>query len=65
MTPQRIIEGLRHRVASLRRSMLRLDPYRRYLAHHFSHHGDTPPLDRRAFYLRQQKRKWSGISRCC
>jgi uncharacterized short protein YbdD (DUF466 family) len=41
------------------------DSYARYLAHQRIHHPDQPALDRRAFYLRQQTRKWNGISRCC
>jgi uncharacterized short protein YbdD (DUF466 family) len=41
------------------------DTYDRYLAHHQQLHGSVPPLDRRAFYLREQQRKWNGIKRCC
>lgn len=41
------------------------DAYERYVAHHREAHGDAKPLDRRAFYLRQQQRKWSGVQRCC
>lgn len=41
------------------------DAYERYLAHHAAHHRDRAPLDRRAFYLNEQQRKWSGVSRCC
>ncbi|CAK0780074.1 DUF466 domain-containing protein [Gammaproteobacteria bacterium] len=39
--------------------------YERYLHHHATVHADTPPLDRRAFYLREQEHKWSGVRRCC
>lgn len=41
------------------------DAYERYLAHHRTAHADGAPLDRRAFYLREQQRKWTGVSRCC
>lgn len=41
------------------------DAYERYVAHHAQAHSDTAPLSRRAFYLRQQQHKWSGVQRCC
>jgi uncharacterized short protein YbdD (DUF466 family) len=41
------------------------DAYERYLAHHAAAHGRGAPLDRRAFYLREQQRKWGGVNRCC
>ena len=41
------------------------DTYERYLAHHQQTHGNAPALDRRAFYLHEQQRKWNGIKRCC
>ena len=41
------------------------DAYERYLEHHRREHPNTPALDRRAFYLREQQRKWSGVQRCC
>jgi uncharacterized short protein YbdD (DUF466 family) len=41
------------------------DAYERYLAHHQQAHCDVPALDRRAFYLREQQRKWNGVKRCC
>lgn len=48
------------------RALCRDDAYERYLRHHASAHSvATPPLNRREFYLREQQRKWSGISRCC
>lgn len=40
------------------------DAYEHYLDHHCQAH-DGPPLTRRAFYLREQQRKWSGVQRCC
>jgi len=41
------------------------DAYDRYREHHAQCHRDAPLLDRRAFYLEQQRRKWSGVQRCC
>lgn len=41
------------------------DAYERYLAHHAQEHGGTAPMSRRAFYLGEQQRKWTGVSRCC
>ncbi|HEY6643883.1 YbdD/YjiX family protein [Povalibacter sp.] len=39
--------------------------YEQYLQHHRGAHADQPPMSRRAFYLHQQQRKWSGVQRCC
>jgi uncharacterized short protein YbdD (DUF466 family) len=41
------------------------DAYERYLAHWQRAHGAGAPLDRRAFYLAEQRRKWDGVRRCC
>jgi uncharacterized short protein YbdD (DUF466 family) len=41
------------------------DAYERYLAHHHQQHANSPLLSRRAFWMQQQQRKWSGVSRCC
>ena len=41
------------------------DAYERYLDHHRSAHKNAEPLTRRAFYLREQQRKWNGVKRCC
>jgi uncharacterized short protein YbdD (DUF466 family) len=41
------------------------DAYERYLAHHHNCHPDNTPLDRRAFFLREQQRKWGKLNRCC
>jgi uncharacterized short protein YbdD (DUF466 family) len=40
------------------------DAYERYLTHHARMH-EGPPLSRKAFYEEREKRKWSGVSRCC
>ena len=47
------------------RTLTRDDAYERYLKHHSKAHAGTRPLDRRAFYLNEQQRKWTGVSRCC
>jgi len=41
------------------------DAYERYLQHHARAHAGDEPLDRKAFYLEQQRQKWSGVQRCC
>lgn len=41
------------------------DAYERYLAHHAREHPKETPLDRKAFYLERQQRKWGGVQRCC
>lgn len=51
------IDGLRHVTGD--------DAYERYLAHHRQYHSEQPILDRRAFYIAEQQRKWNGVKRCC
>jgi uncharacterized short protein YbdD (DUF466 family) len=41
------------------------DAYERYRAHQAARHADATPLSRRAFYEERERRKWSGVSRCC
>ena len=42
------------------------DAYERYVAHERAHHPDRQPMDRRAFYLAEQHRRFSsGPTRCC
>ncbi|MGH8176325.1 MAG: CstA-like transporter-associated (seleno)protein [Steroidobacter sp.] len=41
------------------------DAYERYLNHHGQAHVGSEPMSRRAFYLSEQQRKWTGVSRCC
>ena len=50
---------------SLVRQLATDDAYERYLDHHREAHADAPPLSRREFYLGEQQRKWTGVSRCC
>lgn len=47
------------------RALSRDSAYESYLEHHKTAHPDRPPLSRREFYLLEQQRKWSGVSRCC
>ncbi|MBI5626828.1 MAG: YbdD/YjiX family protein [Nitrosomonadales bacterium] len=41
------------------------DGYERYLAHHAAAHPGTRPLEREAWFARQQQQKWAGVKRCC
>ena len=41
------------------------DAYERYRAHQAGHPAGGPLLSRREFYDEAQRRKWSGVSRCC
>jgi uncharacterized short protein YbdD (DUF466 family) len=50
---------------SVIRSLSTDDAYDKYLTHHAKAHAGVPPLGRRAFYMRQQQAKWTGVSRCC
>ncbi len=59
---------MRHRLMRMWRLLRTVaddDAYDRYLAHHAERHRDEPLLDRRAFYLEQQRQKWNGVQRCC
>jgi uncharacterized short protein YbdD (DUF466 family) len=49
----------------LLRTLATDDAYEQYLAHHAQAHSGIAPLTRRAFYLGEQQRKWTGVSRCC
>lgn len=60
-----MIELLRN-VWSALRAVSGDDAYERYLAHWGQcHRAAGTPLDRRAFFAEQQRRKWNGVSRCC
>ena len=41
------------------------DAYERYLAHHTTAHAGEPPMSRKDYFTEMQRRKWSGVSRCC
>jgi uncharacterized short protein YbdD (DUF466 family) len=47
------------------RSLATDDAYDKYLAHHAEAHHGSPPMSRRAFYIKQQQCKWTGVTRCC
>jgi uncharacterized short protein YbdD (DUF466 family) len=46
-------------------ALTRDDAYEKYCEHHRACHADSAPLDRKAFYLAEQERKWNGVKRCC
>lgn len=50
---------------SLIRSLATDDAYDKYLSHHAAAHPGSPPMSRRAFYIKQQQSKWTGVTRCC
>lgn len=50
---------------SMIRSLATDDAYDKYLEHHARAHGGAPPMSRRAFYIKQQQSKWTGVTRCC
>lgn len=41
------------------------DAYERYLEHHLQRHPGEPVMGRARYYEESQRRKWSGVSRCC
>jgi uncharacterized short protein YbdD (DUF466 family) len=41
------------------------DAYERYLEHHAAHHAGEPVLTRKDYFSDRQRRKWTGVSRCC
>ena len=41
------------------------DAYERYRAHQLKRHPGCRLMERRAFCAEEQRRKWSGVSRCC
>ena len=50
---------------SMIRSLATDDAYDKYLEHHVHAHAGAPPMSRRAFYIKQQQSKWTGVTRCC
>jgi len=47
------------------RTLVGDDAYEKYCEHHACHHANEPALDRHAFYVKSQQKKWTGINRCC
>jgi uncharacterized short protein YbdD (DUF466 family) len=41
------------------------DAYERYRSHQALAHPGVPAMSRREFCADEQRRKWSGVSRCC
>jgi uncharacterized short protein YbdD (DUF466 family) len=41
------------------------DAYERYRAHQVLQHPGAPTMSRREFCADAERRKWSGVSRCC
>jgi uncharacterized short protein YbdD (DUF466 family) len=41
------------------------DAYERYRSHQALRHPGAQLMDRREFCADEQRRKWSGVSRCC
>ena len=41
------------------------DAFERYCAHEHACHPGVAPMERGEFYAHEQRRKWSGVSRCC
>jgi uncharacterized short protein YbdD (DUF466 family) len=41
------------------------DAFERYRAHHLAGACGATPMSRGEFYAHEQRRKWSGVSRCC
>ena len=41
------------------------DAYERYRAHHAATHAGEPLMSRREFCADAERRKWSGVNRCC
>ena len=54
------------RTWSIVRALSGDDAYERYVAHCRKHHPEAPTLDRRAFYLREQERRYrDSPGGCC
>jgi uncharacterized short protein YbdD (DUF466 family) len=64
-SPQRILRDRLRDLWGRLRQLSQDDAYERYVAHHAAQHAGSEPLSAREFYLREQQRKWSGVSRCC
>jgi uncharacterized short protein YbdD (DUF466 family) len=60
----RLLAGMRAAWRTLR-SACGDDAYERYRAHQAARHPGEAPLSAGAFYEETQRRKWSGVSRCC
>ncbi len=59
------VEGVLRSFWRTLRTLTGDDAYEKYCAHHRGQHADEPLLDQRAFYMKNQQKKWTGINRCC
>jgi uncharacterized short protein YbdD (DUF466 family) len=41
------------------------DAYERYVAHCAAHHAGEAPMSPKEYFAERQRRKWSGVTRCC
>jgi uncharacterized short protein YbdD (DUF466 family) len=60
----RLAARARHAWAWLRR-ISGDDAYERYLSHQRLRHPHATVMTRREFCADEERRKWSGVSRCC
>jgi uncharacterized short protein YbdD (DUF466 family) len=68
MRPTRCAARLLERLPALWRGLRALtgdDAYERYRSHAAARHPGEPVMTRRAFVADEQRRRWSGVSRCC
>ncbi len=61
---RRLSRGL-SRLWAFIRTLAGDDAYDQYRSHHAACPSGRPLMDRQAFYLERQQRKWSGVNRCC
>jgi uncharacterized short protein YbdD (DUF466 family) len=48
------------------RAVIGDDAYETYLRHRQANHPGEPRMDRKEFYLDEQRRRWGGgVQRCC
>lgn len=57
------MKALLHRFWNCLGHLIGNDSYERYLAHHRTHHPDTPPMTRSEYFRRRREEAWSRISR--
>jgi len=50
---------------SVLRALTGDDAYERYRAHHAARHAGQPLMSRGEFCADAERRKWSGVNRCC
>ena len=65
MRSLRAVRGFLRAAVGFLRTVSGDDAYERYLAHHALEHAGDPVMAPKAFYEDRQRRKWTGVSRCC